>query len=360
MNNGHNPNEHYLPKPSQRKKRKIALSLLIIAVAFGAFAVFTNARQIEEEPTPPAYISTEQVTTEAPAVETATDTQQPNLTTLTPGNVNRANSHNFNIEEFNELSVSARFGAVDIRIIDTVDNIVVSSANSFEFSANNGILEIIAPNHADLAIWLPRFPNLPNHLTTPLFSDVQIEANFGYVQIIGQNNSYLTENLTITNPHNWIQLFDIQVSENMHLSANFGHVQLVAVTADPANLTTELDFGSMSVFETWQDFDLSMGTVRENITTRPSLGVFVEVINAEWRDRFSFPSVGLAIITVIENSPAAAAGLLPGDLIIAFNQAPITTVDELLTAISQSESGETSVVRIYRNGVAMDISVIMG
>jgi S1-C subfamily serine protease len=61
----------------------------------------------------------------------------------------------------------------------------------------------------------------------------------------------------------------------------------------------------------------------------------------------------------MENSPAAAAGLLVGDLLIALNDQALDSPDRLLEALAASPAGSAR-LRVLRGGRALDVPVDIG
>jgi tetratricopeptide (TPR) repeat protein len=73
---------------------------------------------------------------------------------------------------------------------------------------------------------------------------------------------------------------------------------------------------------------------------------------------------GLKIVEVTPNSPAAAAGLVYGDIIVAYNKRPVSSDDEMLAVMAHAESqhqagkGGTAELSLYRDG-DMTIKTLM-
>jgi len=68
-----------------------------------------------------------------------------------------------------------------------------------------------------------------------------------------------------------------------------------------------------------------------------------------------------AIVTEVRvGSPAAAAGLMKGDRIIAMDNQPITGFAELATAVRKHVPGDTVTIRYVRNGKTKDVKVKLG
>jgi serine protease Do/serine protease DegQ len=68
-------------------------------------------------------------------------------------------------------------------------------------------------------------------------------------------------------------------------------------------------------------------------------------------------SDGVLIAQIAQNSPAAAAGLQPGDLIIEIDGTPIHTVAELHKKIDFAHAGDKLAVKIVRDGKPVTIDV---
>ncbi|MCL2016682.1 MAG: trypsin-like peptidase domain-containing protein [Defluviitaleaceae bacterium] len=101
--------------------------------------------------------------------------------------------------------------------------------------------------------------------------------------------------------------------------------------------------------------------LEDGTTPRPFLGISLDTIDEARRSMFALPSIGVIIVRIESGSPADEAGLVQGDLVVGFNQNPIETIDELSTAIRQSEVGEAVVLNIYRDGYRpVDVTVIVG
>ncbi len=77
---------------------------------------------------------------------------------------------------------------------------------------------------------------------------------------------------------------------------------------------------------------------------------------AEKRDQ----ETGLLIVSVEADSPAANAGLLVGDIIVALDGESVTNLDELLALLSGERVGKDVPVSLVRGGQPIDISVTIG
>ena len=69
---------------------------------------------------------------------------------------------------------------------------------------------------------------------------------------------------------------------------------------------------------------------------------------------------GVLVMGVAEGSPAAAAGVLVGDILLAFDGHGIASPEDLLDLLGGHRVGQTVVARVSRGGVATDVPVTIG
>jgi len=69
---------------------------------------------------------------------------------------------------------------------------------------------------------------------------------------------------------------------------------------------------------------------------------------------------GLNVEKVVPNSPANQGGILPGDIILYFNEAPIISFCDLKLEVEASSIGQEVPVEIIRNGEVITIFVTIG
>ena len=84
-------------------------------------------------------------------------------------------------------------------------------------------------------------------------------------------------------------------------------------------------------------------------------------IDAGLAKGFGAPNADGALVTDVgADSPAAKAGLMSGDVIVAVNDKPVTSADNLRVMISQLRPGSQAKLKIYRNGTPKTIVVTLG
>jgi len=68
---------------------------------------------------------------------------------------------------------------------------------------------------------------------------------------------------------------------------------------------------------------------------------------------------GALVGAVVENSPAARAGLRPGDLILSFNNRPLADWVDLRNRVAESEPGRSASLEVFREGRTNKIHAIL-
>jgi S1-C subfamily serine protease len=98
--------------------------------------------------------------------------------------------------------------------------------------------------------------------------------------------------------------------------------------------------------------------VRDGQVTRGWIGVEPQELNAELAQAFSVKTGSGVIITgVLQNGPAAQAGVRPGDVITAVAGRPVKNVSELLGAVAALKPGEPAKLAIERRDQRAELSV---
>jgi serine protease Do len=91
------------------------------------------------------------------------------------------------------------------------------------------------------------------------------------------------------------------------------------------------------------------------------LGVGAQEVNEELRKHFGLEEKkGALVSNVIEDSPAAKAGIRPGDIIVEIDNKPIENVAQLLDVVGDLEAGKTVNVRVIRDKQSMVIETMIG
>lgn len=93
---------------------------------------------------------------------------------------------------------------------------------------------------------------------------------------------------------------------------------------------------------------------QEHPQVRPSLGMTVEEITPEAAKVFGLSeSSGLVVVEVEEGSPASAAGINPGDIILEMDQEPVKDIDSFEKKIAGYKKGDTVLLLIKRRAATL-------
>ena len=107
------------------------------------------------------------------------------------------------------------------------------------------------------------------------------------------------------------------------------------------------------------------GIVKDGQVTRGWIGVEPQALSAELLETFNVKASVLAkggvIITgVLQNGPAAQAGIQPGDIITAVNGKAVANVTELLGAVASLKPGIAAPLTVLRKDAQSEIAVTPG
>jgi putative serine protease PepD len=91
------------------------------------------------------------------------------------------------------------------------------------------------------------------------------------------------------------------------------------------------------------------------------LGVDITTLTPALRQQYGFtPTTGAVVLTVIPSSPAAKAGLVQGDVIVAFNGTPVTSAEDLQNAVQKAKAGQSVSVDYYTGDNKHTTTVTLG
>jgi S1-C subfamily serine protease len=88
------------------------------------------------------------------------------------------------------------------------------------------------------------------------------------------------------------------------------------------------------------------------------LGVGTAALNSRGMRQFNVEG-GALVLTLAEGSPAAGAGLVQGDLILAIAGKPVTSDKDVYRAIASRNPGDTVVVRYMHEGKTLETKVVL-
>ncbi|MDD0839209.1 Do family serine endopeptidase [Curvibacter sp. HBC61] len=101
--------------------------------------------------------------------------------------------------------------------------------------------------------------------------------------------------------------------------------------------------------------------VKDGRVTRGWIGVEPNELSPELAETFGIkPVPGVIITGVLQNGPAAQAGIRPGDVIVQVGDKPVTSVPELLNHVSLLTPGQASRFQLLRRGDKVAVEVTPG
>ncbi len=101
--------------------------------------------------------------------------------------------------------------------------------------------------------------------------------------------------------------------------------------------------------------------LRYGYVRRPRLGVRVGNVTAVDAEIYKLPDVKGALVASVEKgSPAAEAGIEPGDVVLALNGTPVETATDLTTRLARMQPGNKVTLSIVRKGTTRDVTVTLG
>ncbi|HVR30373.1 MAG TPA: DegQ family serine endoprotease [Thermoanaerobaculia bacterium] len=104
--------------------------------------------------------------------------------------------------------------------------------------------------------------------------------------------------------------------------------------------------------------DVMNSLIEEGKVTRGRLGVSIQDLDDDLAKSFGFQSRdGVLIGDVDPESPAAAAGLQGGDIIVEYDGAPVTRTDDLRMRVAATRPGEAVEVEVFRDGRRRTVEV---
>ena len=103
------------------------------------------------------------------------------------------------------------------------------------------------------------------------------------------------------------------------------------------------------------------GIVKDGQVTRGWIGVEPAELSPEIAETFGVKAKSGVIITgVLQNGPAAAAGIRPGDVIVEVAEKPVANVSELLSSVAALKPGTPAKFKLLRQSDKLDLDVSPG
>jgi S1-C subfamily serine protease len=103
------------------------------------------------------------------------------------------------------------------------------------------------------------------------------------------------------------------------------------------------------------------GIVKEGRVTRGWIGVEPNDLSPELRETFEASARSGVIITgVLQSGPAAKAGIMPGDVIVAIAGAAVEDVSQLLAQVAALKPGLAAIFSVQRKKQTLQLSITPG
>ena len=108
--------------------------------------------------------------------------------------------------------------------------------------------------------------------------------------------------------------------------------------------------------------DVMEAIVRDGHVTRGWIGVEPRPLEPAWAEHLRLPrqARGVVVAGVLQDGPAARAGVEPGDVITHVGETPVNDVPGLLGAVAALRPGEPASLRLWRNGRELTVRVVPG
>ena len=101
--------------------------------------------------------------------------------------------------------------------------------------------------------------------------------------------------------------------------------------------------------------------IQHGNVVRGWIGVEVQDITPELAESFKLPTTNGALIAgVLQNGPAARAGMKPGDILTQIGGKPVEDTSSMLNLISALQPNTTATIRVLRNQKEIDLQVTVG
>lgn len=102
------------------------------------------------------------------------------------------------------------------------------------------------------------------------------------------------------------------------------------------------------------------GLIRDGQVTRGWIGVEPRDLTPEIAETFNLPvKQGVLITGVLQNGPAAAGGMRPGDVVVKVADTPVTNTVQLLTAVAALKPQTTATLSVQRGDRSLELKVVV-
>jgi S1-C subfamily serine protease len=103
------------------------------------------------------------------------------------------------------------------------------------------------------------------------------------------------------------------------------------------------------------------GIVKDGVVRRGWIGVEPAELSPELMETFGVKAKrGVLITGVLQNGPAAQAGVRPGDVIVEVADKQVANVSELLSGVAALKPGASARFKVLRRDESVDLNVTPG
>ena len=103
------------------------------------------------------------------------------------------------------------------------------------------------------------------------------------------------------------------------------------------------------------------GIVKDGVVTRGWIGVEPADLSPELMETFGVKAKkGVLITGVLQNGPAAQAGIKPGDVVVRVGGKDVASVSELLTTVASLKPGNATPFKVQRREENLELTVTPG
>lgn len=107
--------------------------------------------------------------------------------------------------------------------------------------------------------------------------------------------------------------------------------------------------------------DVVAEILEDGQASHPFLGIQPAAVTAPIAERFRLErGEGILVLDVTDGGPAQQAGIEPGDVIIALDEADVASIEQFLTELRNVEPGQTVPLRVVRDGDVEAVPVVVG
>ena len=155
---------------------------------------------------------------------------------------------------------------------------------------------------------------------------------------------------------NWIPLQDRH--ESIYCVVD---LHAITVWQDPAQLAAQTREMAAALIACGLDPERCILFVQSQVPTHAQLGVSLSTVSAPLAQRYGLAvDTGAYVAGVAEGSGAAAAGIVPGDIVTAFDGQAVESASDLMLDVRTKNPGDTVTLTVNSGGKEKEVQVTLG